>query len=160
MLSVMFTENSLRQINAKQYQNCWKLLTNLIVAVLWGTKKNPGVHIQHAWGVALKLPNGYKGKNKDLLFRVLIIWQEPINYFDTCYFCLTKVLVYLKNKSSILYSNVPSAMRPILHGKDIAIPTAPACWQEISDSGRGFPNTTAVASTLRDKAYVLEEFNT
>ena len=39
-----------------------------------------------------------------------------------------------KNKGSIVYPNVPSAMRPVPHGDDLPIPTAPGLWQEITDS--------------------------
>ena len=39
-----------------------------------------------------------------------------------------------KNKGSIVYPNVPSAMRPVFRGDDLPIPTAPVSWQEITDS--------------------------
>lgn len=40
-----------------------------------------------------------------------------------------------------------------------SIITAPASWQDISNSDEGFPYTTAEASTLRDRTYIPQESN-
>ena len=32
-----------------------------------------------------------KGKRRSLKFGVSMIWREPTNHFDDCYFCLTKI---------------------------------------------------------------------
>jgi hypothetical protein len=53
-----------------------------------------------------------------------VIWREPGNHSDDCYFCSCNVQGYnSKNEKDICYPNMPSAMRPVAHGHDIPIPT-------------------------------------
>ena len=43
-----------------------------------------------------------------------MIWREPANHFDDCYFCMTNSVGYnKKNRKNILYPSIPSATRPI-----------------------------------------------
>jgi hypothetical protein len=67
-----------------------------------------------------------QGNKKSLLFGIPMIWREPGNHHDDCYFCSCNVQGYnSKNKKGICYPNMPSAMRPAAHGPDIPIPTPP-----------------------------------
>ncbi|KAJ4448463.1 hypothetical protein ANN_10479 [Periplaneta americana] len=62
-------------------------------------------------------------KRKSLPFGIPMIWREPTNNGDNCYFCTVKVAGYTaKNKKDILYPNIPSVIRPIPHGPDIPVP--------------------------------------
>lgn len=55
-----------------------------------------------------------------------MIWREPTNHGDSCYFCTNKVAGYTaNNKKDILYPNIPSAIRPIPHDPDIPVPLPP-----------------------------------
>ncbi|GBM51842.1 hypothetical protein AVEN_8705-1 [Araneus ventricosus] len=43
-----------------------------------------------------------------------MIWREPSNHSDDCYFCSLNVHgLNAKNRKGILYPNIPSAMRPV-----------------------------------------------
>jgi hypothetical protein len=52
-----------------------------------------------------------------------MIWREPKNHSDDCYFCCCDVKGYnSKNKKVILYPNLPSALRPVVHGPEVPVP--------------------------------------
>ncbi|GBN90441.1 hypothetical protein AVEN_201623-1 [Araneus ventricosus] len=46
-------------------------------------------------------------------------WKK--NFFDNCYFCLTNTEGYSKKKKK--YPTIQSVLPPVLHGKDLPIPT-------------------------------------
>ena len=55
-----------------------------------------------------------------------MIWREQRDHTTDCYFCMTSVKGFNgKNKKSITYPNLPSAIRPIAHSDDIPVPTPP-----------------------------------
>uniref|UniRef100_A0A0K2T3Q7 Putative LOC100197081 [Hydra vulgaris] n=1 Tax=Lepeophtheirus salmonis TaxID=72036 RepID=A0A0K2T3Q7_LEPSM len=52
-----------------------------------------------------------------------MIWREPTNHIDDCYFCLVNVKGF--NKKSKLYMTYPcisSAIRPVPHSDEITVP--------------------------------------
>ena len=52
-----------------------------------------------------------------------MIWREPANHFDDCYFCMTNLVVFnKKNRKNILYLSIPSATRPIPHCDENPVP--------------------------------------
>jgi hypothetical protein len=52
-----------------------------------------------------------------------MIWREPKNHSDDCYFLCFDVKGYKsKNKKVIFYRNIPSALRPIVHGPEVPVP--------------------------------------
>ncbi|KAI6648986.1 hypothetical protein LOD99_6869 [Oopsacas minuta] len=56
-------------------------------------------------------------------FAVPMIWREPLCHISDCYFCMTKIDgIIKKNKSSIAYPDVPSAIRPVPHSEDLPVP--------------------------------------
>ena len=58
-----------------------------------------------------------------LKFGIPMIWREPANHFDDCYFCMTNIVGYnKKNRKNILYSSIPSAIRPIPHSDENPVP--------------------------------------
>ena len=64
-----------------------------------------------------------KGEQEAFRFGVPIVWQEPKNHSDDCYFCKTSVHGFnLKDKKNILYPNLLSAIRPVPHDPDIPVP--------------------------------------
>lgn len=76
-----------------------------------------------------------KGKKQSMPFAVPMVWREPTNHCNDCYFCLTKTAGYSKkNKCTIEYPNVPSAMRPVLHGAGLPVPIPPANWTNVNTS--------------------------
>ena len=53
-----------------------------------------------------------------------MVWREPTNHVDNCYFCM----VHLTGVSSrtifkVEYPNIPSAIRPIPHSADLPVPS-------------------------------------
>ena len=55
-----------------------------------------------------------------------MVWREPRNHEDDCYFCTVKVKGYnAKTRKGIIYPNIPFAIRPIPHGPEVPIPFPP-----------------------------------
>lgn len=71
------------------------------------------------------------GKRKAILFAVPMIWREQSNHHSDCYFCMTNIKGFSgKNKSKIEYPVCPSALLPVIHSSDIAIPLPPSGEEE------------------------------
>ena len=61
-----------------------------------------------------------------------MIWREPKNHSDECYFCTCKIKDFnKKNKKDITYLNIPSAMQPVPHGPEIPVPVRPENMENI-----------------------------
>ena len=64
-----------------------------------------------------------QGKNAKLKFGVPMVWREPSNHLDDCYFCLVNVKGFnKKNKQYLQYPSIPSAIRPVAHSEEIPVP--------------------------------------
>ena len=45
-----------------------------------------------------------------------MVWRQPQNPVDDCYFCLCKIRGYNKlSKSNIVYPNLETALKPVAH---------------------------------------------
>ncbi|KAI6655433.1 hypothetical protein LOD99_2268 [Oopsacas minuta] len=65
----------------------------------------------------------YAGERNIIPFAVPMIWREPMCLLSDCYFCMTEIDdITKKNKSTIAYPDVPSAIRPVLHSEDLPVP--------------------------------------
>ena len=59
-------------------------------------------------------------------FAVPMIWREPRNHVDDCYFCIVNISGFSsKNKQSIQYPNLDSTRRPVKHDEWLPIPCPP-----------------------------------
>ncbi|KAJ8887487.1 hypothetical protein PR048_013702 [Dryococelus australis] len=88
-------------------------------------------------------------------FAVPMVWHEPTNHFDDCYFCLTKTAGYLKkNKCTMEYPNVPSAIRPVPHGVGLPIFTPPVNWSDIHLSSSEEDNQPHTTDNSADPTYI------
>lgn len=67
------------------------------------------------------------GKRNHLKFNVPMIWTEPKNHIDDCYFCVVEL--HGINKRKMTYPDLPSAKRPRLCSDDVPSPMS----QDISD---------------------------
>ena len=70
-----------------------------------------------------------------------MVWREPRNHADDCYFCLTNITGF--NASSwkkIKYPNLRSAMRPVPHSDDLPVPTPPVNKDLLSSSDEEMPS--------------------
>ena len=57
-----------------------------------------------------------QGSRKALKFGIPMIWREPKNHTDDCYFCAINLTGINKNKrKSFICPNLPSALRPVVH---------------------------------------------
>ena len=55
----------------------------------------------------------FNGKTAAFNFAVLMVWREPRNHADDCYFCLTNITGFnASSRKKIKYPNLLSAMRP------------------------------------------------
>ena len=55
-----------------------------------------------------------KGKRKGLPFGVPMVWREPKDHLNDCYFCMVNLKgIEKKNRQSISYPSIPSAIRPV-----------------------------------------------
>ena len=60
-------------------------------------------------------------------FDVPMVWREQTDHATDCYFCLTNVKRFFrKNKSKIVYHDCNSALKPVLHGNDLPVPSPPS----------------------------------
>ena len=59
-------------------------------------------------------------------FAIPMIWREPKDHLTDCYFCLTNIFgISSKSKHTVKYPSLDSAIRPVLHGPGLPIPTPP-----------------------------------
>ena len=64
-----------------------------------------------------------KGTRDKMPFGIPMIWREARDHSDDCYFCTVKTSGYnKKNKCSIEYPSLPSAIRPVPHSFEIPVP--------------------------------------
>jgi hypothetical protein len=55
-----------------------------------------------------------------------MLWREQKDHFTDCCFRLTKIDGHIsKTKHTIVYSNIPSALRPVEHDVSLPIPKPP-----------------------------------
>ncbi|GFS62727.1 uncharacterized protein TNCV_3201771 [Trichonephila clavipes] len=82
-----------------------------------------------------ELRQWFQLKKKSFRFAVPMIWREPQNHSDDCYFCSCSVQGFnLKNRKDISYPTIiRSAIRPLLHGPDLPIPSPPDTLDNILD---------------------------
>lgn len=69
-----------------------------------------------------------KKKKRSMAFAAPMVWREPTNHTDDCYFCLTppiKAGLSMKKIRTVQYPNLPSAIRPIPHSDSLPVPTPP-----------------------------------
>ena len=67
-------------------------------------------------------------KKRSMAFAVPMVWREPTNHTDDCYFCLNppiKAGLSMKKRRTGQYPNLRSAIRPILHSDSLPVPTPP-----------------------------------
>ncbi len=99
---------------------------------------------------------GKRGSKACIDFTVPMVWREPRNHVDDCYFCLTKTQGYnAKNKKKISYPNLDSAIRPILHNDEVPVPVAPVSMNDIDLSDLDTSaSSDAEAGTASDDEYM------
>ena len=63
------------------------------------------------------------GTRESIQFGIPMVWREPTNHVDDCYFCFINAIGVNKKKcKSLSYKSFPSAIQPVAHSADIPIP--------------------------------------
>jgi hypothetical protein len=63
------------------------------------------------------------GRRISMPFAVPVLWREPTNHFDDCYFCLTQISgVNARYKDKITYAKVPCVSPPVAHSESRPVP--------------------------------------
>ncbi|XP_028674419.2 uncharacterized protein LOC114664472 [Erpetoichthys calabaricus] len=90
---------------------------------------------------AVHLRAWLRGARKAMPFAVPMIWREQEDHVTDCYFCLVSVSGFsTKNKKSIEYPNLPSAIRPVPHDDRLPVPKPPETWSLDESDSDGEPN--------------------
>ena len=64
-----------------------------------------------------------KKSRKGLKFAIPMVWREPKDHYSDCYFCAVKTTgINRKNKKTLDYPNLASAIRPVPHSLELPIP--------------------------------------
>jgi hypothetical protein len=62
-------------------------------------------------------------------FATPIVSRKPKDHSTDCYFCITTIKgIQSKFKKSVKYPNIPSAIRTILHSKQLPVLVPPTTW--------------------------------
>ncbi len=63
------------------------------------------------------------GKREKLIFGISMVWREPKNHVDDCYFCVVETSCYItKNKQKLTYSSLEPAVRTVPYSDEIPVP--------------------------------------
>ena len=76
---------------------------------------------------------------KAMSFGIPMVWREPKNHVDDCYFCITQTQGFSsKSKHRIQYPSLDSAILPVPHSNEIPVPV----FAEFQDSDDSESNTS------------------
>ena len=102
-----------------------------------------------------------QGKNAKLKFGVLMVWREPKNHVNDCYFCLVNVKGFnKKNKQHLQYPNIHSTMRPIPHSDKVPVPIFTKLPDIDEDQLRSFTSSTNSDDDNEEQVIAHEAWNT
>ena len=91
----------------------------------------------------------FNGKKAAFNFAVSMVWGEPRNHADDCYFCLTNITGFnASSRKKTKYSNLRSAMRPVPHSDDLPVPTPPVNKDLLSSSDEEMPSREDSAESI------------
>ncbi len=64
-----------------------------------------------------------KGTRKSMRFAIPMVLREPKNHVDDCYFCALNLKgINRKNRQTLAYHNLASAIRPVPHSEELPVP--------------------------------------
>ena len=103
------------------------------------------------------------GTRKSMRFGIPMIWREPRNHVDDCYFCAINVAgVNRKKRKSLNYPNLQTAIRPVPHCDEIPVPVfknLPELPTSDFESSFTEPNENAYLETETDADDNDEDFS-
>ena len=87
----------------------------------------------------------FNGKKAAFNFSVPMVWREPRNHTDDCYFCLTNITGFnASSRKKIIYPNLRSAIRPV----DLPVPTPPVNKDLLPSSDEEMPSREDSAESI------------
>ena len=85
--------------------------------------------------ISITFSNAHLVFNFAFNFAVPMVWREPRNHADDCYFCLNNITGFnASSRKKIKYPNLQSAMRSVPHSDDLPVPTPPVNKDLLSSS--------------------------
>ena len=99
--------------------------------------------------ISITFSNAHLIFNFAFNFAVPMVWREPRNHADDCYFCLTNITGFnASSRKKIKYPNLRSAMRPVPHSDDLPVPTPPVNKDLLSSSDEEMPSKEDSAESI------------
>ena len=87
-----------------------------------------------------------------------MIWREPKDHHQDCYFCLTKTKGFsFKQRDKITYPNLESARTPVTHDDSMPPPVPPQHGLHDVDSSADEDNSDGFTSSNQSNPYVQTE---
>ncbi|GBN86971.1 hypothetical protein AVEN_75335-1 [Araneus ventricosus] len=72
--------------------------------------------------------------SRDMPFAIPMIWREPKDHSTDYYFCLTDISgITSHSRHTVVYPNLPSAIRPVPRSLELPIPKPPETWSLADD---------------------------
>jgi len=111
-----------------------------------------------------KLNAWVNGKESCMPFGVPMVWRVPSNHSTDCYFCMVPPIqngMFMKKKSTLVYPNIPSAIRPVPRGNGLPIPEPPDNFAMYSDDKESVSSNSEEQqpSASRDAKYLLNTYS-
>ena len=104
---------------------------------------------------------GWTNGKLKLKFAVPMVWREPKNHYNDCYFCLNDMTGYNKNKKKTWkYPNLESAIRPVMHSEELPVPifsTEPDTSTTSDDSCSDFEEPSVLHGPQQFNQYELND---
>jgi len=99
-------------------------------------------------------------------FGVAMVWSVLSNHSTDCYFCMALPVqngMFMKKRSTLLYPNIPSAIRPVPHGDGLPVPEPSDNFAKYSEDEDSVSSNSEKQqpSALRDADYLpsTDSFN-
>ena len=99
-----------------------------------------------------------KKDRKSLRFGIPMIWREQKKHYNDCYFSAVNTKgINRKNRNSLVYPNLESAIRPIPHSNEIPVPVFEG-FPELESPGSE-EDQASVLSTDSSVDTILDQFS-
>jgi len=105
-----------------------------------------------------KLNAWVNGKGHCMTFGVPMVWRAQSNHITNCYFCMVPPIqndMSMKKKSTLVYPNIPSAIRPVPHGDELPVPEPPDSFASIL-----MMMMTVILQTAKNSSHHLQDMQT
>ena len=94
-------------------------------------------------------------KRKGLKFAFPMVWREPKDHYSDCYFCGIKTKgINRKNRNSVSYPSLDSAIRPVSHSEELPVPVFKGLSKlESTISSEDDLSSTDIETTIADNDF-------